>query len=82
MDAGRNHIQSSMTAGWKCRAGSGRAQGDGESLGGGQERHRAKIISEKCIKGEPSNPHVKGKVEAYVRTQEKQRIGRGCGQKR
>lgn len=82
MDAGSNHVQSSMTAGWKCRAGSGRARGDGEGLGGGQERHREKIISEKCIKGGPSNPHVKGKVEAYVRTQEKQRIGSGYGQKR
>lgn len=53
MDAERNHVQSSMTTGWKCPSDSARVLGGGRdraSLGGGQERHREEMVPEYCIK--------------------------------
>lgn len=52
MDAGRNHIQSSMTMGWKCRRHPGRVlvvRGRA-SLWGGQQRYRVKTVPEYHIK--------------------------------
>lgn len=44
---------------------------DRASLGGGQERHREKIVPEYHIKCGLGNPQKEEKVKAYIRIQEK-----------
>lgn len=83
MDAERNHVQPSMTVGWKCHWDSGRVpwhRGQGEPWGRTGEAQRKDPGY--CMKGGLGNPPMEGKVEVYVRMQEKQKVGRGCGQRR